>query len=173
MIERYLSRLGFQTSGNGASYKKRCIMMLACTFAYYGVSVWSVSDDGIAWFIVLFLNMLSFSKVILGNTISCSETSDRIAGSALGTADRPLIFHLAFCLVKSAFEIGIFTAFSIFFIWGIRIDWEQPKADPRISLIKVIALILYLLLLLEDTEDIVLVAYCSTDSAKKRREDRE
>ena len=150
--------------------------MLGCSVLYYFISAASVKGDGVAWLIILLLNMTCFLKIILENTINISIINNNIASQPLSSnKDRSKLFYM----IKSALEMGMFFVYSIYFIWNITQIlglFLKPSTEidfpGDVGLIKLFACILYALLLYEDAENIFLVKYCSADSVDAKNEIR-
>lgn len=157
LIKKYLIFLGFETSGI-PKYKKRCDAMLICSFLYYLLSALSVSNNQVAWFIILVLNMLVFLRFILENAINITIINDNINSQSLDHEDRHKIFYIC----KTFFEIGIFCIYTLYFIWNAInfLDFSGTNAPLDMDFIRWLVIILYLLLFYEDVEKILLVAYC-------------
>ena len=162
MIKRYLTFLGFEVFSEGSKYKGRCNAMLACSILYYFISALSVKGDGVAWLIILLLNMFCFLKIILTNTINIATINNNIASRPLNSdEDRNKIFYI----IKSSLEVGVFFIYSIYFIWNIAqffalfINPLSVTDFPKDSgLVKLFACILYCVLLYEDAENIFLTS---------------
>ncbi len=158
MIKKYLIFLGFKTSGV-PKYKKRCISMTIGSFAYYILSILSINDNYNGFFVVFILNMCIFLKLILENTININIINNNINSQSLDYEDTNKIFYIG----KTFLEIGIFFICVIYFIWN-AINFLNPSETNLLldmDFIRWIVIILYLLLLYEDVEKILLVEYCS------------
>lgn len=168
MIKRYLTYLGFEVSSDGYKYTGRCNAMLGCSVLYYFISIASVRGDGFAWLIILLLNIICFLKIILANTINIGIINNNIASQPLSSdKDKGKLFYI----IKSAIEIGIFFVYSICFIWVMAqflVQFFKPSSVTDFpadsGLVKLLAIILYIVLLYEDAENIFLTKYCSADS---------